>query len=488
MTSLDDALRAVSRTWTLPLGAATLGTHGVYDVDDPCTGDVLTQVPDCSAEDVDKVVATAHAAQHDWALRTPRQRGTALRALATLMRDHAEELALLDAIDGGFPLPAMRDDVNWAAEVLEMMADAALDLGGRTIPLSTNLHYTLQQPYGVVARIVPFNHPVLFAGSKIAAPLMAGNAVVLKAPDQTPLSAIRLAELAREVLPEGLFGVVTGHGAIAGAALVAHPLVRRIGFIGSPGTGRRIQRLAAEHGVKYVTLELGGKNPMIVMPDADLAAAARSAVVGMNFTTTAGQSCGSTSRLLLHEAVADEVIDLVVDEVAGIKVGHPLADGTNMGPVIDQAQYSKSLRAIDSGRAAGASVLTGGGRAEGVGDKGWYVAPTVLAGVTPEAAVARDEIFGPVLSVLTVRDEAEAVEVANSVDFGLTAAVWTNNLRQAHRMAAELDAGYVWINGSARHYWGLPFGGRKSSGIGSEESTEELLSYTQVKAVTITMD
>ncbi|GFM18679.1 MULTISPECIES: aldehyde dehydrogenase family protein [Mycobacteriaceae] len=485
---VDDARSAVMRTWTLPLGVATLQGHSVYDVEDPCTGDVLTQVPDCSSEDVDRVVATAHAAQRDWALRTPRQRGTALRALATLMRDHSEELALLDAIDGGFPLPAMRDDVTWAADVLELMADAALNLSGRTIPLSANLHYTLQQPYGVVARIVPFNHPVFFAGSKIAAPLMAGNAVVLKAPDQTPLSAIRLAELAREVLPEGLFGVVTGHGATAGAALVAHPLVRRIGFIGSPGTGRHIQRLAAEHGVKYVTLELGGKNPMIVMPDADLEAAAKSAVVGMNFTTTAGQSCGSTSRLLLHEAIADEVIDLVVDQVAAIKVGDPLVDGTDMGPVIDQAQYSKSLRAIESGRAGGASVLTGGGRAQGVGSKGWYVAPTVLAGVAPQADVARDEIFGPVLSVLTVRDEAEAVEVANSVEFGLTAAVWTNDVSQAHRMAAGLDAGYVWINGSARHYWGLPFGGRKSSGVGSEESTEELLSYTQVKAVTVTLD
>ncbi|GAT12199.1 aldehyde dehydrogenase [Mycolicibacterium novocastrense] len=485
---VDDPRSAVMRTWTLPLGVATLQGQSVYDVEDPCTGDVLTQVPDCSSEDVDRVVATAHAAQRDWALRTPRQRGTALRALATLMRDHSEELALLDAIDGGFPLPAMRDDVTWAADVLELMADDALDLGGRTIPLSANLHYTLQQPYGVVARIVPFNHPVLFAGSKIAAPLMAGNAVVLKAPDQTPLSAIRLAELAREVLPEGLFGVVTGHGATAGAALVAHPLVRRIGFIGSPGTGRHIQRLAAEHGVKYVTLELGGKNPMIVMPDADLEAAAKSAVVGMNFTTTAGQSCGSTSRLLLHEAIADEVIDLVVDQVAAIKVGDPLVDGTDMGPVIDQAQYSKSLRAIESGRAGGASVLTGGGRAQGVGSKGWYVAPTVLAGVAPQADVARDEIFGPVLSMLTVRDEAEAVEVANSVEFGLTAAVWTNDVSQAHRMAAGLDAGYVWINGSARHYWGLPFGGRKSSGVGSEESTEELLSYTQVKAVTVTLD
>jgi 2-formylbenzoate dehydrogenase len=246
--------------------------------------------------------------------------------------------------------------------------------------------------------------------------------------------------------------------------------------------------LAAEHGVKYVTLELGGKNPMIVMPNADLEAAAKSAVIGMNFTTTAGQSCGSTSRLLQHEAIADEVINLVVDQVAAIKVGDPLVDGTDMGPVIDQAQYSKSLQAIESGRAAGASVLTGGGRAQGVGPNGWYVAPTVLADVAPQTAVARDEIFGPVLSVLTVRDEAEAVQVANSVEFGLTAAVWTNDLSQGHRMAAGLDAGYVWINGSARHYWGLPFGGWKSSGVGSEESTEELLSYTQVKAVTVTME
>ncbi|MBW0101740.1 aldehyde dehydrogenase family protein [Pseudonocardia sp. KRD-291] len=459
-----------------------------YEVEDPTTGGVLTDAPDCSAEDVDRIVRAAAGAQHVWGSVPPRARAAKVREFAALLRAHTEELATLDALDAGFPLPVMRADVDAAATLLEIMADHALALGGATYPLSGNLHYSLQEPYGVVGRIVPFNHPLFFAAGKVAAPLMAGNAVVLKAPDQTPLSSLRMAELASEVFGPDLCAVVSGRGAVSGQALVRHPLIRRIGFIGAPGTGRLIQREAAESGVKYVSLELGGKNALIVMPDADLDAAAASAVAGMNFTATAGQSCGSTSRLLLHESIAEEVLASVVEQVRAVRVGHPLADGTQMGPVIDRRQYDKTLAAIHAATGAGAEVLAGGGRPDTVGEEGWYVAPTVLARVAPDNPAAMEEIFGPVLSVLTFADEAEALEIANRTEYGLTAGVWTSDVTRAHRMAGRLQAGYVWVNGSSRHYWGLPFGGVKSSGVGREESVEELLSYTETKAVTVVLE
>lgn len=488
MNPRETATAAIDRPWEVVLGGGRLPTAARYEIEDPTTGRRLTDVPDCSAEEVDRVVRAAASAQRDWARLPVRARAAKVRAFADVLRAHEEELATLDAIDAGFPLAVMRADVGAAATLLEIMCEHALSLGGRTFPLSDNLHYSLEQPYGVVARIVPFNHPLFFAASKVAAPLVAGNAVVLKAPDQTPLSALRMAELAAEVLGPDLCAVVSGRGAATGAALVTHPLIRRIGFIGAPETGRLIQRQAAESGVKYVSLELGGKNALIVMPDADLKKAADSAVYGMNYTATAGQSCGSTSRLLLHESVADQVLEDVVEQVRAIRVGHPLEAGSQMGPVISRNQYERSMQAIAAATAAGGRALVGGARPDTVGPDGWYVAPTVLAGMGADNPAAVEEIFGPVLSVLTFRDEAEAVAMANKTDYGLTAGVWTSDVTRAHRMAAELEAGYVWINGSSRHYWGLPFGGVKASGVGREESVDELLSYSQTKAVTVVLE
>jgi 2-formylbenzoate dehydrogenase len=482
------ATAVVERPWELLLCGRPLTTASRYEIEDPTTGRRLTDVPDSSPEEVDRVVRAAAEAQRPWAALPPRARAARVREFATLLTAHTEELATLDAVDAGFPLPAMRADVAAAVTLLEIMADHALGLGGATFPLSGNLHYTLRVPYGVVGRVVPFNHPLFFAAGKVAAPLVAGNAVVLKAPDQTPLSALRMAELAAEVFGPDLCAVVTGRGAVTGQAVVRHPLVRRIGFIGAPETGQLVQRQAAESGVKHVTLELGGKNALVVLPDADLARAAESAVAGMNFTLTAGQSCGSTSRLLLHEAIADEVLGSVVEQVRAIRVGHPLEEGTQMGPLVDRRQYEKSIGAVEAATAGGARVLAGGGRPATVGDEGWYVVPTVLGAVAPDNPAAVEEIFGPVLSVLTFRDEAEAVAVANGSRYGLTAAVWTGDVTRAHRMAVQLDAGYVWVNGSSRHYWGLPFGGVKVSGVGREESLDELLSYTETKAVTVVLE
>lgn len=488
MTDPQTARTVLDRRLDIQLGGRAVPTAARYDVEDPTTGRALVDAPDCSAAEVDTVVRAAADAQRAWARLPARARAGKVREFAALLREHTDELATLDALDAGFPLPVMQADVGAAATLLEIMADHALALGGSTYPLSGNLHYSTQEPYGVVGRIVPFNHPLFFAAGKVAAPLVAGNAVVLKAPDQTPLSALRMAELAAEVFGPDLCAVVSGRGATTGAALVAHPLIRRIGFIGAEPTGRLIQRQAAEHGVKHVSLELGGKNALVVMPDADLGKAADAAVFGMNFTATAGQSCGSTSRLLLHESVADEVLAAVVEQVRAIRVGHPLEPGTQMGPVVDRAQYEKSMRAIQSATAAGAPVLVGGGRPDTVGADGWYVAPTVLGPMDANNPAAVEEVFGPVLSVLTFRDEDEAVAIANRTEYGLTAGVFTADVTRAHRMAAALQAGYVWVNGSSRHYWGLPFGGVKASGVGREESVDELLSYTETKAVTVVLE
>jgi 2-formylbenzoate dehydrogenase len=265
--------------------------------------------------------------------------------------------------------------------------------------------------------------------------------------------------------------------------------VRRIGFIGSVRTGRAIQRAAAESGVKSVTLELGGKNALIVCEDADPAEAAAAAVRGMNFHWTGGQSCGSTSRLLVHDALHDEVVERVLAEIPGIRIGSPLDPATEMGPMISEAHRERVLGAIRDARAEGARVAAGGGPPEAPGlGAGSYVAPTVLVDVTPDMRVAGEEVFGPVLSVIRVRDDEEALRIANATPYGLTAAVWTRDLRRAHTLAHRLEAGYVWVNTVSAHFWGTPFGGVKDSGVGREEGLDELVAYTQSKTVSVRVD
>jgi 2-formylbenzoate dehydrogenase len=487
-TTTDAALGSTAgREWHLHVaGEARQAAGGrTYEVECPATEALLASAPDASAEDVDAAVRAAADAAASWRSVDVRERGRRLRALAEAMRSHAEELALLDALDSGNPVSAMRGDITWGAEVLELFADYASHLGGSTIPASVeNLHFTRRVPFGVVARIVPFNHPAFFAASKVAAPLMAGNAVVLKPSDITPLSALRLAEIAADVLPRGVLSVITGNGPTAASALVRHPLVRRIGFIGSDRVGRIIQRDAAEVGVKEVSLELGGKNALIVCPDADLEAAAAGIVAGMNFAWSEGQSCGSTSRVLLHASVADDVLAKVIERVAAIRIGSPVDPDTQMGPLASRAQYEKSRRYIDIATAEGAELVHGGRRPDGF-DRGYYLQPTVFTGVRPDMRIAQEEVFGPVMSVLTYSDLDEAVTIANGVDYGLTASIWTRDVSTALSLVDRLEAGYVWVNGSSRHFWGMPFGGTKSSGIGREECVEELISYTELKAVNV---
>lgn len=486
----EATLQSISdRDWALLVAGQLVpaADNGRYRDESPVTGEVIAEVPDASGEDVDRAVAAGLEASERWRRVSARERGALVAELARVLDEHAEELALLDAIDVGNPVTAMRGDVAAGAELMRMFAGLAIELKGQTIPGSAdNLHMTVREPFGVVGRIIPFNHPIMFAAGKIAAPLVAGNAVVLKPPEIAPLSALRMGELFAPILPPGLLSIVVGDGPEVGRAVVRHPDVRRIGFIGSGATGRAIQRDGADVGVKDVTLELGGKNALIAFPDADLDEVASGAVAGMNFAWSQGQSCGSTSRLLLHRSIAEPVLERIVKRMEAIRIGSPLDAKTEMGTMASRAQYDKALRYIELGTGEGARVLTGGGRPAGLeSDRGLFVAPTLLDQVRPDMRIAREEVFGPVLSAMTWTDEDEALQIANAVDYGLTASVWTNDVRRALRVVGELDAGYIWVNGSSRHFAGVPFGGVKSSGVGREESLDELLSYTQLKTVNV---
>jgi 2-formylbenzoate dehydrogenase len=476
-----------ARPWQLLVGGRLvepLSGRG-YQVENPTTEATIAEVPDAGAADVEAAVQAGERGYRRWAASPPRERARALRRMAAVLAEHADELATLDAIDCGHPRAAMLGDVELAIDALELYADWALALGGSTIPASGNrLHYTIRQPYGVVARIVPYNHPVMFAASRLAAPLLAGNAVLLKAPHQTPLSALRLGELFAGELPEGVLSILTGAGSGLGEAIVRHPAVRRLALIGSVPTGQAVLRAAAETGVKNVSLELGGKNAMLVFPDADLEAAARAAVTGMNFHWSAGQSCGSTSRLLLHESIGDDFLARVRELAAAVRVGDPLDPGTDMGALVSAGHLAAVRAHIAVAIREGGQLLVGGDRPAGERfGRGHWLRPTVITDVRPEHRVAREEIFGPVLSVLRWRSEDEAVRIANSLPFGLTGSVWTENVGRAHRVAQLLETGYVWINEVSRHFPGTPFGGWKDSGLGREESVEDLLSYTQLKSV-----
>jgi betaine-aldehyde dehydrogenase len=447
----------------------------------PSNKDVLGEVPLASEADVDTAVAAAKKAFPAWAALPVTKRAGYLVKLADAIDENADTLALMDAVDSGNAKSGMLGDMKWTSDTYRYFAGFVTEMKGETMSREPgHLNITLRQPYGVVAKINPFNHPFRFCAEKAASALAAGNTVVIKGPEQAPLSSLKLGELVEKIFPPGVINIVTGDGR-TGSAMVRHKDIHRIGFVGSVETGRIIAKEAAE-GLKEVTLELGGKNPIIIFPDADSKKAAQAVVKAMNMNRQ-GQSCSSTSRVLVHKSLHDKVAGELAKVASEIPIGFPWLEGAEMGPIVSKAQYERVMSYIGYGKEQGAKLLTGGGPPE---DKdlqnGYFVAPTVFDGVKPEMRIGSEEIFGPVMSIMTWSDENEMLDIANGVMYGLTASIVTNDFAAAMRTAEKVEAGYVWINSYGR-YLGAPYGGWKQSGIGKEETFEELLSYTRVKNI-----
>ena len=453
----------------------------------PADESALGRVPMGNAADMADAVSAAEKAQPAWAALTNAQRADHIHKLGDALLARTDEIAKIESLDTGNTLGPMKRDVRTAVDRMRFAAGLAYEIKGETVPATPgNIHMTIRVPYGVIGRIIPFNHPIGFAASRIAPAIISGNTIVVKPSEQSPLSSSILAEICKAILPPGVVNIVTG-GRETGETLVRHPRVKRIAFIGQPASGMAIQKAAAETAVKHVTLELGGKNPLIAFPDADLDKVAACAVGGMNFGWQ-GQSCGSMSRILLHESIYDAVVERILERVKKIKVGHPLDPATNMGPVNNKQQYNKVQFYIDLGKREGAKLLHGGGVPKGEEfQRGYWIEPTVFGDVNMSMRLAREEVFGPVMSLLKFNTEAEAIERANAIELGLTAAVWTNDISRALRVAQAVQAGYIWINGVGQHYRGVPYGGFKNSGIGREEGISELLSYTEEKVINIVL-
>ncbi|MGH3279086.1 MAG: aldehyde dehydrogenase family protein [Trebonia sp.] len=469
-------------------GRWTASSSGdLIDTIDPTTEELLGAVPKASAQDVDRAVAAGYEAQPGWARLSWNERAAVLFELASRVERHAGDFALLDALDGGISVTGMKRDVSNAVGYLRYFGGLSSEVKGDSLPMpGENIDFTLQEPYGVVGRIVPFNHPIQFAAQAIAAPLAAGNAVILKPADQTPLSALYLAKMAEDLLPAGVLSVLTGDGITTGSAIVRHHAIPRIGFTGSVPTGRQILRDAAEH-IKAVTLELGGKNPLAIFPDADPVAAAAACARAMNFTRGQGQSCGSPSRVFVHEDIHDQFRAALLAELEAIRVGDPVDALTEMGPLAFKAHYERVVGYVGIGTDEDGATLIAGGRRPAHLPRGYFLEPTVFDAVSPGMRIAREEVFGPVLALIPWHDADAMVDAVNELPLGLTANVWTSDLTSAMRFVQRVRAGYLSVNGAGQRPIGTPFGGYGLSGLGKDSDLSELLSYARVKNVNVNL-
>ncbi len=465
--------------------AARLGE--TFDVYNPATGEIIAH---CAAGDKADIDAAVHAARRafdsgPWSRMTPSERGRLIWKLGDLVEEHGDELAELETLDNGKPLAVARAaDVPLAVDLFRYMAGWATKIHGQTIPISVAgsefFSYTTREPIGVAGQIIPWNFPLLMAAWKLGPALAAGCTVVLKPAEQTPLERLRLGELIEEAgFPEGVVNIVTGLGETAGAALAAHPDVDKIAFTGSTEVGRLIVEAAAKSNLKKVTLELGGKSPNIILADADLKAAIPGAASAIFFNH--GQCCCAGSRLYVQNSVYDEVVEGVAHHAREIRVGSGFDAATQMGPLVSQEQLERVCGYIDAGLRDGAQLAAGGKR---LGERGYFVEPTVFAGTRQSMKIVREEIFGPVVAAMPFDDPDEVLPLANDSTYGLAAAVWTRDISKAHRLARRLKAGTVWINCYNVFDAALPFGGYKESGWGREMGLAAVELYTEVKAVT----
>jgi acyl-CoA reductase-like NAD-dependent aldehyde dehydrogenase len=467
-------------------GALVAARSGrTFDKKTPIDGRVIAQVARCEQADVDAAVATARAAFEDgrWRRTDPRERKRVLLSFAELMRDDLEHLALLETLDVGKPIQnSLEVDVPKAIDSISYYGEFADKLYDEIAPTGPNdLALIRREPLGVVAAIVPWNYPLIVTSWKLGPALLAGNSVVLKPAEQSPLTAIRLGELAlRAGLPPGVLNVVPGFGEEAGKPLGLHPDVDMVTFTGSTEVGKLMLRYAGESNLKRVSLECGGKSPQVVLADADLDAAAEAIAWGIYYN--AGETCNAGSRLIVHESVRAPLLDAIRRVTAGIRLGNPFDPATQMGALIDEGHMRRVLGYIDTGVAEGAQLALGGKRAF-ADTGGYYVEATILDKVRPEARVSREEIFGPVLAVTPFGRESEALLMANDSIYGLAAAVWTGDINAAHRLSNALRAGTVWVNSFDRSTIATPFGGFKQSGFGRDRSPHAIDKYTDLKTI-----
>lgn len=483
-------MEALSDTSLWIGGQATpAGCNENFAVLDPGTGEVLAHAARGQAEDIDRAVDAAQRAFHSaaWHDMDPYQRGRVMLAWARVVEEQGEALARLLSLENGKPLRDARDEIQVIIRNLEYYAGWADKSDGRVLRAPGKvLDYILHEPLGVVGHIIPWNYPLDIFARGVAPCLAVGNTVVVKPAEETPLSAVALAKMASEAgLPDGVVNVVTGMGAEAGAALARHTGIQGLAFCGSVETGREVLLAAAPHITPVLSLELGGKSPCLIFPDADVKRAAESAATGICFNT--GQSCGALSRVLVPKTIAGHVSTKIADTLAKVQLGHGL-DDPDMGPLVSQAQLDKVLGYIETGCREGAQRLYGGARPQAEGlRRGFFIEPAAFAGVRPGMRIVEEEIFGPVLAIVEFEDEEEAVALANQSPYGLSAEIWTRDLGRAHRVAAQLDVSHVTVNGGGGFGIEAPFGGVKQSGFGREGGYESILQYSRVKNVWINL-